>query len=149
MYFLTDVLVPFILTLMNILLMFILGYFLFDVNLLGKWLEIFFVVILGAATFFSVGYALAGIFPSAQIATVVGNVVLIPLMFFSGAFYSQKLMPEMMRKISRISPLTSFVNILKGLWFGGQWGDYIFELVVLFVFLTAGIVIIKQTFRWE
>jgi ABC-type uncharacterized transport system permease subunit len=46
---------------------------------------------------------------------VIGNVVLYPLVIFSGAVVPLEIMPDTVRTVSRFLPLTHLVALLRGL----------------------------------
>jgi ABC-2 type transport system permease protein len=136
-YFLTDVLVPFLMTLLGILLLVLVGTVVFHVRFAGNLLSLLAGISLGAFAFFSLGYALAGLVPNARAVVVIGNVV--PL----------EVMPETVRAISRFLPLTHLVALLRGLWSGLGWGDFLTEAAVLAGVAIVGTLIVAWTFRWE
>jgi ABC-2 type transport system permease protein len=148
-YFLTDVLVPFLMTLLGILLLFLLGTFVFHVQSEGNLLSLLAGITLGAFAFFAAGYALVGLVPSARTVVVIGNVVLYPLMIFSGAMVPLEVMPDTVQTISRFLPMTHLVALLKGLWFGQAWGAFLTEVAVLAAIGIVGTLIVTRTFRWE
>jgi ABC-2 type transport system permease protein len=148
-YYLTDVLVPFLLTLVGILLIVLVGMVVFGVRFEGNIFSLFAGVVLGACAFFSMGYALFGLIASARTVTLIGNVVLYPLMIFSGAMIPLEVMPDMVQTVSRFLPLTHLVALLRGLWFGESWGDYWVEVAVLAGLTIVSTLIIARTFRWE
>jgi len=148
-YFLTDVLVPFVMTLLGILLLFLVGTVVFYVRFAGNLFSLLAGIGLGACAFFSLGYALVGLIPNARAVVVIANVVLYPLMIFSGAMVPLEVMPDTVRTISRFLPLTHLVALLRGLWSGKGWGDYLTEVAVLVGIAIVGTVIVARTFRWE
>ena len=148
-YFLTDVLVFFMMTLLGILLLFLVGKVVYNVRFEGNLFSVIAGICLGAFAFFALGYALAGLVPSARAATLVGNVVLFPMMFLSGALVPLEVMPQTVQTVSRFLPLTHLVALLRGLWFGKGWGDLLTEVVVLAGVLIVGMLIVARTFRWE
>jgi ABC-2 type transport system permease protein len=148
-YFFTDVLVPFVMTLLGILLLVLVGMVVFRVRFEGNLLSLLVGISLGACAFFSLGYALVGLVASARAVIVIGNVVLYPLMIFSGAMVPLEIMPDTVRTVSRYLPLTHLVALLRGLWFGKAWGDLLTEVAVLAGITIVGVFIIARTFRWE
>ena len=148
-YYVTDVLVPFVLTLLGILLLVLVGMVVFGVGFEGNLFSLLAGIVLGACAFFSLGYALVGLISSARAVVLIGNVVLYPLMIFSGAMVPLEIMPDVVRTISRFLPLTHLVALLRGLWFGQPWGDLLTEVAVLAGVAIIGMFIIARTFRWE
>jgi ABC-2 type transport system permease protein len=148
-YFVTDVLAPFLMTLLGIVLLVLVGMIVFKVRFEGNVLSLLAGIALGAWAFFALGYALVGLIPSARAVVVIGNVVLYPLMIFSGAMVPLEVMPDMVLTISRYLPLTHLVALLRGLWFGTGWGEMLVEVVVLAGIAVVATVIVARTFRWE
>jgi ABC-2 type transport system permease protein len=148
-YFFTDVLVPFVMTLLGILLLVLVGTVVFGVRFEGNLFSLLVGIGLGACAFFAVGYALFGLVPSARTILVIGNVVLYPLMIFSGAVVPLEVMPDTVRTISRYLPLTHLVALLRRLWFGNGWGDLLTEVAVLAGVAIVCVLIVARTFRWE
>jgi len=148
-YFLTDVLAPFLMTLLGILLLVLVGTVVYHVRFEGNLFSLLAGISLGACAFFAAGYALVGLVSSARVVVVIGNVVLYPLMIFSGAMVPLEIMPDTVLTISRFLPLTHLVALLRGLWFGKGWGDYLTEVAVLAGVAIVGMLIIARTFRWE
>jgi ABC-2 type transport system permease protein len=149
MYFLTDILAPFIVSLLGVAILILLGFLVFHVRFSGSWLNVAAAICLSLLSFFSLGYAIAGIVPNARTAVIVGNLVIIPMVIFSGAQIPLEVMPETVKNISRFVPLTHAVSLLRGLWFGETWGDHLLELAVLGGIIVLGMVIVALTFKWE
>jgi ABC-2 type transport system permease protein len=148
-YFCADILAPLIVTLLGILLLFLVGRLVYGVRFEGNVLNLIAALCLSAFAFFALGYALGGLAPSGQSAIVIGNVVAIPVLFFSGAYMPLYMMPDNVQRAARFLPLIHVVNLLRGLWFGGSLTDYLFEVLVLLAILLAGTVVVSITFRWE
>jgi ABC-2 type transport system permease protein len=148
-YFLADILAPLLVTLLGILFLLVLGLLVYQVRFHGQWLSLIAGILLSILAFFSVGYAIAGIVPSARVAIVLGNVLIIPMSVFSGAFIPLEVMPETVKNISRFMPLTYVVTLLRGLWFGAAWRSLLLEVTVLAGLLVVGMVVVALTFKWE
>jgi len=87
--------------------------------------------------------------PTVRTAWVVAMVLLYPMLFLSGAFFSVELLPPAVQKVSAFMPLTYVVNLLNGLWIGQGWGNHLLDVGVLAGMLVVGIIISAKTFRWE
>jgi ABC-2 type transport system permease protein len=148
-YFLTDVLVPFVMTLLGILLLFLVGTVVYKVRFEGNLFSLLAGISLGAFAFFALGYAVAGLVANARAVVVIGNVVLYPMTIFSGAFVPLGVMPDTVRAVSGLLPLTYLVALLRGLWLGKGWGDLLTEGAVLVGVAIVGMLIVARTFRWE
>jgi ABC-2 type transport system permease protein len=100
-------------------------------------------------SFFSLGFIIAGLAPTARVAQVVGMVLFYPMLFLCGAGFPSEALPESLRSFSRFLPLTHVVTLLEGLWFGSSLGHHLTELVVLAVMIVLGVGVASRTFRWE
>jgi len=69
-------------------------------------------------------------------------ILLYPMMFLSGAFFSLKLLPAAIQKVSAFMPLTYVVNLLNGLWVGEPWGSHLLD-----VWRTAGMLLLGSSSR--
>lgn len=148
-YFLTDVLAPFVMALLGISLLFLVGTVVYNVRFEGNFASLLAGIGLGAFAFFALGYALAGLVTNARAVVLIGNVVLYPMMIFSGALVPLGIMPGTVRALSRLLPLTHLVALLRGLWFGKGWGDLLTEVAVLTGVLIVSLLVIARKFRWE
>ena len=104
---------------------------------------------LGTLAFMALGYALAGLIPTTQVAQVVGNILAFPLLALSGATVPLEVLPPAAQNIARFFPLTHLVNLLRGLWLGEGWQRHVTETVVLTGMLLAGAALAAWVFRWE
>lgn len=103
--------------------------------------------VLGSLSFLALGFLLSGILTTSRTATAVGNALLFPMIFLSGAALPRQILPENIQQFGDFLPLTHVVNLIQGLWFGGDWNGTSL-LVVLGVMLLAGLAA-TRTFRWE
>jgi ABC-2 type transport system permease protein len=110
-------------------------------------LAVLLAIILSCISFFSVGFLLAGLLPTANSAQAVGMALYFPMLFLSGAGMPQEILPDGLVKFSQLLPLTHVVNLLKSLWYGEGW-DITAVVVLLIMFVVAALVSAK-TFRWE
>lgn len=148
-YFLSDILAPFLVTLLGALILVLMGLFIYKVQFRGNWFSLFGAVCLSALAFFALGYAIAGLVRSARATVVLANVLIIPLVTFSGAMVPLEVMPASVAKIANFLPLKHVVSLMRGLWQGEPWGAHLPEVAVLAGILVAGMVVIALTFKWE
>jgi ABC-2 type transport system permease protein len=148
-YFLTDILGPFLVTLLGVGLLVVMGLLVYQVRFEGNWLSVFAGVCFCTLSFFALGYGLSGLFKTARVYTVLGNVIIIPITILSGAMVPLEVMPESIREISRFDPLAHAVTLLRGLWFGEAWSQHMPEVAVLGGILVLSLVLIAFTFKWE
>ena len=144
-----QVIVVFAMTCLGMLLLILVGKLVYHIRFQGNALSVLAGFVLSSLSFFALGFILAGIIPTARTAQIVGLVLLYPMLFLCGAGYPRELLPEAIRKVSAFLPLTSVVNLLRGLWVGESWGQHATDAIVLAAILAAGVLISVKTFRWE
>lgn len=144
-----QVVVTFMMTVAGMLLLVLAGNLFYNLRFDGNPVSVVLAFILGSFSFFSLGFVLAGIMPTARTAQVVGMAIFYPMLFLSGAGIPLELLPEGVRKFSAFLPLTHVVTLLRGLWIGEAWSQHITEVIVLTGVLFAGMIISAMTFRWE
>ena len=148
-YFLADILAPFLVTLLGVLILILMGLFIYKVQFRGNWLSLFGAVVLSALSFFALGYAIAGLVRNARTAIILGNVIVIPMTTFSGAMVPLEVMPASVLRIANFMPLKHVVTLMRGLWTGEAWGAHLLEAGILAGIFIVGVVIVALTFKWE
>ncbi|UYN89491.1 MAG: ABC transporter permease [Anaerolineales bacterium] len=136
-----------LMTAAGILFLFIAGLAIFDLRIPSGNLAIVPAILLGAFSFFAVGFVLAGVMPSARTAQAVGMAVFYPMLFLSGAAMPRYIMPELVQQVAGFLPLTHVVILVEDLWLKGAWNFV--SAAVLAVVLMLGLVVSRFTFRWE
>jgi ABC-2 type transport system permease protein len=144
-----QVIVVFVMTFLGMLLLIAAGMLVYHVRFEGNAFSLLGGFILSSLSFFGIGFLLAGTMRTVRSAWALAMVLLYPMLFLSGAFFSIKLLPAIVQKISAFIPLTYVVNLLSGLWFGEPWGQHLTDVLVLAVMLVAGVFISTKLFRWE
>jgi ABC-2 type transport system permease protein len=144
-----QVIVVFTMTALGMLLLVTAGTLVYHVNFEGNAFSMLAGFVLSSLSFFALGFVLAGTMPTARSAWIVGMVLMYPMMFLSGAFFTVEILPATIQKVSAFMPLTYVVNLLRGLWTGQPWGDHLLDVGVLAGMLVLGIIISAKTFRWE
>ena len=144
-----QVIVVFLMTILGMLLLLAAGKLFYQVEFHGNPFSLLAGFVLSSLSFFTLGFIIAGLMPTVRSAWVVAMVLLYPMMFLSGAFFTTKIMPAAVQKVSAFMPLTYVVNLLGGLWNGEPWGLHWLDVGVLVGMLFLGIIISAKTFRWE
>jgi ABC-2 type transport system permease protein len=148
-YIVADVFTNLIMTLLGMALLVLVGWLLYSVQFEGQVLAVIGGLLLGGLSMFAFGYLIAGLAPGARSAQVIGMVIFYPMMFLSGAGIPLEIMPESVRKISDFLPLTYVVKLLRGSWFGENWGEHLLDLAVLVGVLVICGALAARFFRWE
>lgn len=148
-YMVGDVLSYFVMALLGIALLFLLGTLVYRIPFTGNPLALLAGILLSIAAFLALGYVLASVAPNPQAATILGNVLLFPMMTLSGITVPLELMPETVQTVARFIPLTHVVTLLQGLWFGEPFSQHLTEVAVLVGVLVLSTMLAVRIFRWE
>jgi ABC-2 type transport system permease protein len=148
-YLIASVAVYLGIALLGMTILVVTGLLVFGLRIMGSWFSILAAFTLSAFSFFSVGYLIASIVPTARMAQAVGMVIFFPMMFLSGAGMPLQLLPEGLQKVSDFLPLSYVVRLIQGLWFGDAWLTLWLPTLVLAVILVVGTALSAKLFRWE
>ncbi len=109
-------------------------------------------VLLGLATFISIGFLVAGQAKSQEAVIPLVNLISFPMMFLSGVFFSPASLPKFLAVVVSFFPLTYLANAVRGLMSGqltgtsgALWGD----LAGLLAWTLLCGLIASRTWRWE
>jgi ABC-2 type transport system permease protein len=144
-----QVVVGFIMTLLGALLLIIAARLVYGLRFEGNALNVLAAFTLSVFSFFSVGFLVASLAPTARVANITGMVIYFPNLFLSGATFPKEMFPQAVDQISRILPLRYVVELLQGLWFGEAWSGHLLEVGVLAGMLVVGVATSARAFRWE
>jgi ABC-2 type transport system permease protein len=120
------------------------------VRVTGSWPEIVGIVLLGALTFIALGYVIAAFARTEEAAQGITQVVQVPMMFLSGIFFPIALMPEWMKVVATVLPLTYLGDALRQTMVGGSpFVPLAVGLAVLAGWLVVCLGISARFFRWQ
>jgi len=103
-WILSNVLYQFILALLSTVVMLLVSYVVFNVNLeINGWLVVF--VALDVFSFVGLGMILTRVAKEAESAAAAADALMFPMMFLSGTFFPVEMMPEFLQKFARVLPL--------------------------------------------
>jgi ABC-2 type transport system permease protein len=97
------------------------------------------VVVLGSAFFACLSMTLAGLVRNRDRLMGIGQAITMPLFFASNALYPVDIMPEWLRWLSAINPLSYQVDALRGLLLGTP-SNLLLDLAVLVVAAVLGVI---------
>jgi ABC-2 type transport system permease protein len=148
-YIMADVTTNLVMTLLGMTVLLIAGRLLYNVRFEGRVLDVPVAVVFSGLAMFSCGYLIASLAPTARSAQVVGMVIFYPMMFLSGAGIPLEVLPQSVRTVSSVFPLTYVVKLLRGLWVGEAWGTLGVEVGILAAVLIVCTAVSARLFRWE
>ncbi|HEC66738.1 MAG TPA: ABC transporter permease [bacterium] len=122
----------------------------FYFKVVGSWFNLGVITLLGAIVFINFGFAVSAVAKTFDQAAAMVNVIAMPMMFFSGAFFPKEVLPKFIQGFAEYLPLTYLVDGLretmnKGLGFF----ELRLELLGLVVWALLIFVISIRLFKWE
>ena len=144
-----QIAIQYLITLAGVVVMAILGKVLFSMRFEGSLFSVFIGFSFSCLSFFSLGMVLASIAPSARVSVVLGNILLYPMVYLSGATIPLEVLPKVLRSAARFIPMTHVVTLMRGLWTGDALSAHGLEFLVLGGLMLVSIVLSAALFRWE
>jgi ABC-2 type transport system permease protein len=144
-----QLLTQFAMTVLGMLLLILVGKVLFNLQFEGNAASVLAAFTLGCLSLFSIGMLLAGVLPNTRIGTIIGNVILQPMIYLSGVSIPRGVMSEGMQRAIQFNPLTHVATFLQGMWRGDAWSQHQSEVMILGAILVVAGILAVRTFRWE
>ena len=145
-----NVLMRIVTSLVQMVIVLLVGVLLFHVTINGSLLVLTVVAIVGSACFVSLGFTIAAVSKNIEVAQALMNVVQTPMMFLSGIFFPMNNAPAWIQPIVKVLPLTYLADALRsviidgaGLW-AVRW-----DLVILLAVTGVFVLVAWRFFRWE
>jgi ABC-2 type transport system permease protein len=127
-----------------------LGMTLYDADGAESWSALVPIVLLGALAFAGLGIGLASLIRSAEGASAVVNLVVLPMAFLSGSFGSTSGYPAFLQAVADVLPLTYLIDLVEGAYLRG---DTLAEgpgaVAVVVAWGLAGLAVAIKRFGWE
>jgi ABC-2 type transport system permease protein len=126
------------------------GIAVFDIKIVGNLAVAAGFVFLGAGAFLALGFMLASFLKTEEQATGVVQVVQMPLMFLSGIFFPFDFMPDFLRSVARLLPLTYLGDGLRQSMVNGtQVAPIGVDALILGGWLVVCLLVAARSFSWE
>jgi ABC-2 type transport system permease protein len=126
------------------------AYFIFDVQMVGNWLLLLGLVLLGAFTFISIGYFAVSRARTVEGAMPIIQIIQFPMLFLSGIFFPVEVMPDFMRPILAIIPLTYLGDAFRQVMVDATpVYPLMLDIGVLGAWFVICMILAIKLFRWE
>ena len=124
--------------------------FLLEVSIIGNFISLYFIIILGTVIFLCLGFCLGSIAKTQQAVMAVGNIVIFPQIFLSGVFYPIESMPALVQPIAKVLPLSFISTGLREISNNGAaLLEIIPSLIGIVVWLVIGFLLATRLFVWK
>ena len=114
------------------------------------WINIGIFSILGSILFLFIGLAISGASPNEDYAAPFANLVTFPMMFLSGVFFDNDILPGSISTFTDLLPLSPLVESLReSALYGTNTFELLPELGIILAWIIIAFVIGVKTFKWE
>jgi ABC-2 type transport system permease protein len=125
------------------------GSLVFHVHVIGRPWEIVAVLLLGTATFVSLGTIVGSLARTTESANNIASVLTVPLAFLSDAYIPIDRFPHAVSSALRLLPSTQFIDTFRDVSiYGAPLAHYEAWLGMLVLWTIAGTLVSARTFRW-
>ena len=125
------------------------GALIFHVRIIGNPLEIAAILLLGTATFVSLGTIIGSLARTTESANNIASVLTVPLAFLSDAYIPIDRFPHAVASALRLLPSTQFIDTFRGIAvYGDSLGQYAAWIGLLVLWTVAATLVSARTFRW-
>jgi ABC-type multidrug transport system permease subunit len=126
------------------------GRLVFGVTVLGSYLDVLLLSVLGAAAFAGLSLLIAARVTSIEAVSGWMNLVMLPMWLLSGTFFSYNRFPEVVQPFIRALPLTALNDSLRAVINRGQGlGAVALEAALLAAVAVISFVVAVRVFRWQ
>jgi len=137
-------------SLMQALVLLGVGRLVFGVSIVGSYLVLIALLIVGTLCFVTIGFFIASFTKNVEATAAVANVVTVPMMFLGGVFFPIDNAPTWIQPVVRVIPVAYLANglrdvMIRGYGLGEVWPDFAFLVGMAAVFGLLSI----RVFRWQ
>ena len=136
-------------SLVSMISLFLVANLFFKFNMQGNILNFILGWLLVMISMFSIGIMVGGISKDSKIAGVIASVLYFPMLIFSGATIPYEVMPNIMKNIVDVFPLTQGIKILKSAILGQSVENIIIPIVIMLIITAICSVVAIKCFKWE
>lgn len=137
-------------TLADIVLLLLVGYFVFGVRCYGSYLDLTAAVLLGGIGFCGIGLLVASRAQTLETASGLMNLVMLPMWILSGVFFSSERFPADVQPLINLLPLTALNQVLRGIMLEGQSLAALWpQAAILAAYGVSTFGIALRVFRWR
>jgi ABC-type multidrug transport system permease subunit len=134
----------------DMLLLVLIGHFLFGVPLQGNLIVLGLVILIGGFAFAGIGLLIASRAEKTETVSGLMNLVMLPMWLFSGIFFSSKRFPDVAQPFIQALPLTQLNEGLREVMLEGASLDQIaWRMGILIVWAIASFMLALKWFRWR
>ena len=146
---LVEVTIYVLYSLVSMISLFLVAKLFIKFNMQGNILNFILGWLLVMISMFSIGIMVGGISKDSKIAGVIASVLYFPMLIFSGATIPYEVMPNIMKNIVDVFPLTQGIKILKSAILGQSVENIIIPIVIMLIITAICSAVAIKCFKWE
>lgn len=136
-------------SLVSMISLFLVAKIFFKFNMQGSVLNFILGWLLVMISIFSIGIMVGGIAKDSKIAGVIASALYFPMIIFSGATIPYEVMPNIMKNIVDVFPLTQGIKILKSVTLQQPIENSIIPIFVMLIIAVICSIVSIKYFKWE
>ena len=136
-------------SLVSMISLFLVAKLFFKLNIQGSILNFILGWLLVMISMFSIGIMVGGISKDSKIAGVIASALYFPMLIFSGATIPYEVMPNIMKNIVDVFPLTQGIKILKSATLGQPVENIIIPIFIMLIIAAICSIVAIKCFKWE
>ncbi len=144
-----HVLVKLLLTAMTLVLMVLAGRRYYPVGVEVPVVSFTLALLVSTLAILSMGFVVASVVPTARFAQPIGAVLFYPMIALSGLFTPIEALPQGLRLLARLLPMTYIVSLLQGILSGASWSAHLGDVAALALVFVVCTAVSSKIFRWE
>ena len=146
---LVQVIIYALYSLVSMISLFLVAKLFFKLNIQGSILNFILGWLLVMISMFSIGIMVGGISKDSKIAGVIASALYFPMLIFSGATIPYEVMPNIMKNIVDVFPLTQGIKILKSAILGQSVENIIIPIFTMLIIAVICSTVAIKFFKWE
>lgn len=105
--------------------------------------------LIGSVCFTAVGFITGNLARNESDTSMISNLICLPMLFASEAFYSLEHAPQWVKIASRLHPFSHFVDLLSAAVRGSRLAEIWIPIAALALFAAISLAVAAATFRWD
>jgi len=145
----SEIFVRMIVSLIQAFLIVLVGYFVYDLKIIGDWFSLIGWVLFGSMAFISLGFALVAFAKTTESAEGVIQVFQFIMMFLGGIFIPLSIMPKFLEPVAKVIPLTYLADAMRQV-ISGVPSQFSLSRDFLILFFWFGVsAVFAMRFKWD
>jgi ABC-2 type transport system permease protein len=127
-----------------------LGALVYGVTIAGNVFVIGLLILFGNVVFLNLGFIVGAYSKSVQAASGLGNVVVLPMLMFSGVFFPPDVLPGILNSVVRFLPLAPMVEAVRGVTLEAKGlSDFPLEIAIIALWIAGTSLVAVKVFRFQ